>query len=230
MKRVIATLAVTLAVAAAGAGAAFAGTPVQSSTQSATTDQAALAASDAVQVDPSNENLVVRVLSPGTDGSVTQTNNAASSGTSGNTATTSQTAGQTQAASCGCAVSPTTMTDAAQNGDPAGVLAGATQLAPATTAAPAGVQSSDQSASTDQSSLAASSAAQVDPSNQNIDVRVLSPRGQRHRLADEQRRLVGDVGQHRHDHADRRPEPKRRLRRAVVGAARRHRPAVGRAL
>src|SRR5206468_3019890 len=109
MRRVIATLAVTLAAAAAGVGSAFAGTPVQSSTQSSTTDQAALAASDAVQIQPTNENLVVRVLSPGSDGAVTQTNSAASSAASGNTGTTTQNATQAQAASCGCLVSPTAL-------------------------------------------------------------------------------------------------------------------------
>src|SRR3954447_4959042 len=185
MKRVLATLAVTLAAAAAGVGSAFAGTPVQSSTQSTATDQAALAASDAVQIDPSNGNPVVRVLSPGSDGTVTQTNNAASSANAGNTATTTQNGAQTQASACGCASPAAAMTQAAQNGDVDGVIAAASQLAPTTDStspvtqpAPAsstGVQASGQAASTDQAAAADSSATQVAPSNQNVDVRVLSP-------------------------------------------------------
>src|SRR4051812_2368023 len=185
MKRVLATLAVTLAAAAAGVGSAFAGTPVQSSTQSTATDQAALAASDAVQIAPSNGTLVVRVLSPGSDGTVTQTNNAASSANAGNTATTTQNGAQTQASACGCASPAAAMTQAAQNGDVDGVIAAASQLAPTTDStspvtqpAPAsstGVQASGQAASTDQAAAADSSATQVAPSNQNVDVRVLSP-------------------------------------------------------
>src|SRR4051812_39800463 len=188
MRRVIATLAVTLAAAAAGVGSAFAGTPVQSSTQSATTDQAALAASSAVQIQPTNENLVVRVLSPGSDGAVTQTNDAASSATAGNTGTTTQNATQAQAAPCGC-VSPTALIQAAQDGNIAGLIAAAAPLAqpaaapaaaapqqaPQTTAAAPAVQSSGQDAATDQQAAAASSATQVDPTNQNVSVRVLSP-------------------------------------------------------
>jgi hypothetical protein len=42
------------------------------------------------------------VLTPGNDGSVTQSNNAMSSANSGNTATTTQNATQTQGPSCGC--------------------------------------------------------------------------------------------------------------------------------
>jgi hypothetical protein len=187
MKRVIATLAVTLAVAAAGVGSAFAGTPVEASGQSASNDQAALASSDAVQVDPSNQNLAVRVLSPGSDGTVNQTNSDASSATAGNTATTTQNATQSQPG-CGCLTSPTAMTQAAQTGDVPGVVSGAgattpsggtgnadPQVASAPAAAPAGVQSSDQTASTDQTAAAGSSATQVEPQNQNISVRVLSP-------------------------------------------------------
>ena len=85
--------------AAAGAAARA----IQQANQQAGTEQGALAASAAIQVDPSNDASPVRVLSPGSDGSVNQSNNAASSAHSGNSAATTQNANQSQAGeSCGC--------------------------------------------------------------------------------------------------------------------------------
>ncbi|HMC69136.1 MAG TPA: hypothetical protein VKJ07_08285, partial [Mycobacteriales bacterium] len=94
MKRLITTLAATLTALAVGTGSAFAASPVQSATQSSSTDQAALAASSATQVDPTNQNISVRVLSPGNDGAVSQSNEAESSATAANTGTTTQNATQ----------------------------------------------------------------------------------------------------------------------------------------
>jgi hypothetical protein len=87
------------------------GTGVQASGQSAGTDQASLAASKAVQVDPSNSNEPIRIGSPGNGGTVSQTNNAASSATSGNTATIGQTASQNQGGSGVQAVGQDASTD-----------------------------------------------------------------------------------------------------------------------
>ena len=236
MKRLATTLAASLAALAVSAGSAFAaGSPVQSATQSSGTDQGAIAASSATQVDPSNQNISVRVLSPGSDGNVTQSNNATSTATAANTAGTTQTATQLQGGGCGCQLTPVQqiLQDTA-NGQLGGVLSAAQQLgasnaaapssvaspsgsgdptsqpstAAPSTAAPAapsttqsngatstgsatntaptgqtasqtqggsGVQSADQQAQTDQTALAGSSAQQVDPSNSNISVRVLSP-------------------------------------------------------
>ena len=85
-RRWITTLAATFAAIAASAGTAIAAPPpVQSATQSSSTDQAALAASSATQVDPTNQNISVRVLSPGNDGTVSQSNEAESSATGTNT-------------------------------------------------------------------------------------------------------------------------------------------------
>jgi hypothetical protein len=143
MNRWIMTLAATLAVFAAIAGNAFASDPVQAATQSSSTDQGAIAASSATQVQPSNQNISVRVLSPGDDGSVSQSNEASSSATAANTASTTQNANQTLASGCGCL----------QSGRIEDVLAGALQAAgaqpasaPATAApapAPASTQSND---------------------------------------------------------------------------------------
>ena len=235
MKRLATTLAASLAALAVSAGTAFAaGPPVQSATQSSGTDQGAIAASSATQVDPSNQNISVRVLSPGSDGNVTQFNNATSTATAANTAGTTQTATQLQGGGCGCQLTPVQqiLQDTA-NGQLGGVLSAAQQLGASNTAAPSsvassggedptsqpstaapstaapaapsttqsngatstgsatntaptgqtasqtqggsGVQSADQQAQTDQAALAGSSAQQVDPSNSNISVRVLSP-------------------------------------------------------
>ena len=72
------------------------GDGVQSSQQNAQTDQAALAQSSAQQIDPSNSNISVRVLSPGSDGNVTQSNNATSTANASNTGSTTQSGKQVQ--------------------------------------------------------------------------------------------------------------------------------------
>jgi hypothetical protein len=138
MRNFIYALVVAMAacLAAAAAAAADPG-PIQVSGQSAGTSQQAAAASSATQVDPSNKNISIRVLSPGNDGSVTQSNNAASSAAAGNQSATGQSANQ---------------------------AAGGT-----------GIQSSQQTAGTDQVAAALSAAKQLDPSNTNVGIRVLSP-------------------------------------------------------
>jgi hypothetical protein len=220
MKRSFMALAACVAALAVSTGTALAaGPPVQSTTQSTGTDQAAIAASSATQVNPSNQNISVRVLSPGDDGAVSQTNSAVSTATAANTANTNQTANQTQSGSgCGCvsplqqilqntgtgqlggALSAAGQLGAQNSAAPSSVASGSTAAPSATTSqsngagstgtaqntAPTtqgssetqggtGVQTTQQQAQTDQSALAESSAQQVDPSNSNISVRVLSP-------------------------------------------------------
>ena len=89
----------------------------------------------------------IRVLSPGNDGNVSQTNAVGSHAAAGNAAGTSQTGTQTAAggSSCGCSGGSTP------------------------------IQTSDQSASTGQDAAALSHATQIDPSNTAVSVRVLSP-------------------------------------------------------
>src|SRR5436309_11261296 len=72
------------------------GDATQSSGQAAGNEQAALADSKTVQVAPNNDNISVRVLSPGDNGSVTQSNTASSAAAAGNANSTDQTAGQNQ--------------------------------------------------------------------------------------------------------------------------------------
>jgi hypothetical protein len=125
------------------------GAGIQTSTQDAGNAQLADALSGVYQTGASNSNLPVRVLSPGSNGAVTQSNDAASTATSTNTNTTGQTSNQdASGGSCGCAAAPSS--------------------------SPA-IQSTDQSAENAQLAGAASSATQVDPSNTDISVRVLSP-------------------------------------------------------
>ena len=73
------------------------GNPIQSSTQSASTGQVATALSLASQYGASNTNVPIRVLSPGNDGNVSQTNAVGSHAAAGNAAGTSQTGTQTAA-------------------------------------------------------------------------------------------------------------------------------------
>lgn len=119
---VLGLLALLLAVGAATATAADP-VGVQTVDQSAASGQQATAASGATQVNPTNTNISVRVLSPGDDGSVTQTNSVGSTALAGNENTTGQLAGQTQAGSGGIQ----TADQSASNTQLAGALSTATQ-------------------------------------------------------------------------------------------------------
>lgn len=220
MRNFIFALVVAMAacLAAAAAAAAADPGPIQVSGQSAGTSQQAAAASSATQVDPSNKNISIRVLSPGSDGPVTQSNNAASSAAAGNLSSTGQTANQAaggggvqssqQAAGTdqvAAALSAATQYDPSNTNVAIRVLSPGsngpvTQSNDAASRADAGnaaattqsgsqsqggsscgcsgstpIQTSDQSASTDQTAAALSEAKQIDPSNSDVSIRVLSP-------------------------------------------------------
>jgi len=83
---------------ALGAATALADAPpgVQTAGQTATSAQQAAAASEATQTNPSNTNISVRVLSPGNDGSVTQTNSVDSNASANNSNSADQGASQSQ--------------------------------------------------------------------------------------------------------------------------------------
>ena len=169
MKRILTTLVATAAAFAAAAGAAFGAPPVQSATQSSSTGQASYAASSATQVQPSNQNVSVRVLSPGDDGSVSQSNTAASSATAANLASTAQTTRQSLTGGCGCAAAPVQSTaQGAQTGQLGTVLSAALQAAAANGQAPATVAGGGSGGATSQSNGAASSgtAANLAPTSQ----------------------------------------------------------------
>ena len=101
MKRVFLVLTVALALLlVAGVGTAAASPPAsQSSGQTAGSEQEAGTAAGTAQQEPTNRNISVRVLSPGDDGSVSQSNKASSNATAGNLNQTGQTADQAQAGS-----------------------------------------------------------------------------------------------------------------------------------
>jgi hypothetical protein len=220
MRKLLIALVLTTALCL-GLAAVAAADPgnIQGSDQSATTSQAAGAASSATQIDPSNTNISIRVLSPGDDGSVSQSNTAGSSATAGNQAGTTQTANQGSGGSgiqtskqdsttdqLAGALSAAAQLDASNLNTPIRVLSpgsngdvsqantvgsSATSGNAATTGQSAtqggsgsscgcegsgsGVQTSKQSAETGQGAGALSSATQVDPSNTNVSIRVLSP-------------------------------------------------------
>lgn len=90
---------VTMLVWGAGTAAAEDPTAAQVADQAATSGQAAGAGSGSTQSQPSNQNISVRVLSPGDDGDVTQTNAVSSGASATNANHTSQTAGQSQSGS-----------------------------------------------------------------------------------------------------------------------------------
>ena len=161
---------------AGGAGA------IQTSQQGAGTDQLAIALSAANQSNPSNVNVPIRVLSPGNDGNVTQSNTAASTGTATNSAGTTQSSTQNASGSpCGCGAPAPVTTTPAPASTPCGCDYPVDPVATTRTTTPCGcdsspaIQTSEQSAGTHQSAGALSKAEQTDPSNTNVGVRVLSP-------------------------------------------------------
>ncbi len=122
-------------------------TGIQTSDQNAENAQAALAASEAKQVNPKNTNVTIRVLSPGNDGNVSQTNSVDSDADAHNSNSADQDATQRQSSGgsdCHCAGST-------------------------------GIQTSDQDAKNEQAALAGSKAEQIGASNTNASIRVLSP-------------------------------------------------------
>jgi len=132
---------------------------VQTAQQSADTEQAAGALSAAKQVHPKNENVSVRVLSPGSNGDVTQSNSAQSSAQSGNSAGTTQHATQGQDGGCGCG--GTAVQQSKQSADTeqhSGALSAAAQLAPANESSPVRVASHGSDGDVTQSNDASSSA------------------------------------------------------------------------
>ena len=93
---VLAVLAALLLLLALGAGTAAAGEPTQAVGQDASSQQSASSNANATQVAPSNNNVDVRIFSPGNSGDVTQTNAAGALALAGNANPTDQSASQDQ--------------------------------------------------------------------------------------------------------------------------------------
>ena len=134
-----------------GVGLATAAVPSvgsQTVDQSASSGQVAGAAAGAAQTNPSNTNVSIRVLSPGNDGSVSQSNSVDSDATASNRNSADQDATQSQ------------------SGGSTGACCGSGST---------GIQSSSQSAANQQAAAALSLATQKNASNTNVPVRVGSP-------------------------------------------------------
>jgi hypothetical protein len=99
MRRLSTLLGVVLSALAVGVGQAAAeesGGTAQAAGQSAMSGQGAGAGGGAYQSGPTNTNLNIRVLSPGNNGSVTQSNDTTAGAVAANSNTTNQTVGQSQ--------------------------------------------------------------------------------------------------------------------------------------
>jgi hypothetical protein len=122
---------------------------IQTADQSSESTQLAAAKSEAVQKDPKNVNLSIRVGSKGDNGDVDQSNSASSKAEAENDNDTDQDVDQSQGAS-------------GKSND-------------CCSASQAGVQTADQEAVNKQAALADSKAVQEKPKNVNISIRVFSP-------------------------------------------------------
>jgi hypothetical protein len=92
--RLLAWVVCAVLLLAVGAGTAMADTGGQDIGQLALSQQTATADADSTQVKPTNQNISVRVLSPGDDGTVTQSNTSAALAAAANANTTGQSAQQ----------------------------------------------------------------------------------------------------------------------------------------
>ena len=103
MRRIVVGVAALALLVSAGQAAAAPGdSALELAGQAAASAQGAGAQSGASQSHPSNTNVSVRVLSPGNDGNVSQSNTVSSNATAGNANVAGQSANQTQSGSCGC--------------------------------------------------------------------------------------------------------------------------------
>jgi len=124
---VLAIALLALFVSAGPATASDEGDPAQAAGQVANGGQAAGALSGASQSHPSNQNISVRVLSPGDAGDVSQSNSVDSDATAANANLTGQSADQTQSGSCGCEGGTQAVGQSATNDQAATALSLATQ-------------------------------------------------------------------------------------------------------
>ena len=219
MRRTCFALLVALLAAAAWATAASADlTPVpapsvvpttQTAGQLATNQQSASSSAASTQVAPKNTNVSVRVLSPGTDGPVSQANTSTAIGAAGNANLTGQQIGQNGSGDqqAGQAAGSEQDATAAAESDQikpqntnvdvrvlspgsngpvsqdntstaaaiAGNLNATGQTIDQSAYGPGGQQTAGQEAGSQQDATAAAGSLQVEPSNTNVGVRVLSP-------------------------------------------------------
>ena len=161
MKRITTLLGALLLVLCFGAGQAVAadgGGAAQTAGQSAMSGQSAGGASGAYQAGPSNSASSIRVLSPGNDGAVSQSNTTTAGALAANGNATSQSTDQSQAGGYGSDQTQVAG-QAAQNTQDANAAALAVQLAPKNDAQSIGVLSPGNGGDVTQSNSATAGAA-----------------------------------------------------------------------
>jgi hypothetical protein len=146
-------------------GGGAAAKALQTAAQFADNEQNAESKADSTQIHPSNENISVRVLSPGDDGDVTQENNSEAKSFAGNENGTLQKTGQSQGGS-GSDMSPTRGISADGKGkvDPCGCESDSKAI-----------QAAGQDAKSKQDAKSEAKSKQIKPENQNDSLRVKSP-------------------------------------------------------
>jgi hypothetical protein len=162
MKRILAAVAATLGLLVSAGNATASGpadSALQLAAQAAAGAQAAGAQSGATQSQPANQNVSVRVQSPGSGGGVTQSNTVASGATAANANATGQSADQTQAGSCNCGGGTQAVGQEASSSQAAGALSHAAQQGASNENISVRVQSPGDDGSVSQSNTAASGAA-----------------------------------------------------------------------
>jgi hypothetical protein len=145
------------------AGRCCGGTGEQVIGQSADSEQDAAALAATVQEKPSNENISVRVLSPGDDGDVSQSNEASSNASAGNLNVAHQDADQTQSGdSCKCGgAGEQVIGQSAHNDQDAAAVAATKQEKPSNSNISVRVLSPGDGGSVSQSNVASSDATAV---------------------------------------------------------------------
>jgi hypothetical protein len=146
-------------------GGGAAAKALQTAAQEAGNEQMADSHADSTQVHPSNDNISVRVLSPGNDGDVNQSNNSEAKSFAGNANGTLQKTDQAQGGS-GSGTSPARVISTDGKGDPCGCDSGSK-----------GIQAAGQDAWNKQNAKSDATSKQIKPENQNDPVRVLSGEG-----------------------------------------------------
>ena len=162
MRRILVAVAAMLGLLVS-AGQATASGPADSAlqlaAQAAASAQGAGAQSGASQSQPANQNISVRVQSPGDAGNVTQSNTVASGATATNANVTGQSADQTQSGSCNCAGGTQAVGQDAQSSQAAGALSHASQQGASNENISVRVQSPGDDGNVSQSNTAVSAAA-----------------------------------------------------------------------
>ena len=152
----------TRQIQSAGGAAAKA---LQTAGQDAANMQSAESKADSTQDHPKNENISVRVLSPGNDGNVSQENNSEAKSFAGNENGTLQKTDQGQGGS-GKVITPARGLSTDGKGNPCGCDSGSK-----------GIQAAGQDAGNKQDAKSEATSKQIKPENQNDPVRVLSGSG-----------------------------------------------------